>query len=248
MGFTRIHDFLEHALKPYLKFLSHHNVRLQILASDFGGEYVSDEVKSYIAARKILPEYSPPHCQSVNGTAEVFWREIMKMTRLALHDQQRPLTLWPAGATMATEIRNSLLTKSVPDVPPAVAFFDKEIDVSHFRVPLCDAFPYIEKHNRTENGGTDLAQRRARMIYVGNDEESRAYRLWDPETDRVYSRRYADVLFDERPKAQNRTPTTVLASPEAVQPSIEGVLWGTRMSVGPNSVNGSTRRFPLAGR
>ena len=175
-------DFIQSALKPYLKFLSQHGIKLKILHSDCGGEYVSDEAVSYLAARKISPEYSPPFCQSINGTAEVWWRELMKMCRHAIHDQQRPLSTWPAAARMSADIKNVLMTKSVPDVPPAVAFFDKEVDVSHMRVPLCDAFPYIEKENRTGPGGSDLDPRRARMIYVGNDEDSRAYRLYDPKT------------------------------------------------------------------
>ena len=141
----------------------------------------------------------------------------MKMCRHAIHDQQRPLSTWPAAARMSADIKNVLMTKSVPDVPPAVAFFDKEVDVSHMRVPLCDAFPYIEKENRTGPGGSDLDPRRARMIYVGNDEDSRAYRLYDPKTKKVYSRRYADVLFDERPKKQDATPTEATNSPSDVQ-------------------------------
>ena len=131
----------------------------------------------------------------------------MKMTRFAIHDQQRPLTMWPAGAQMATDTRNSLMTKSVSDVPPAVAFFDKPIDVSHFRVPLCDAYAYIERDNRNGEGGTDLDERRKRMVLAGYDDNSRTYKLWDPKSDRVYSRRYSDVIFDERPKRADTTPT-----------------------------------------
>ena len=137
----------------------------------------------------------------------MFWREIMKMTRFAIHDQQRPLKMWPAGAQMATDTRNSLMTKSVSDVPPAVAFFDKPIDVSHFRVPLCDAYAYIERDNRNGEGGTDLDERRKRMVLAGYDDNSRTYKLWDPKSDRVYSRRYSDVIFDERPKRADTTPT-----------------------------------------
>ena len=55
------------------------------------------------------------------------------------------------------------------------------------------------------------------MIYVGNDEDSRAYRLYDPETKKVYSRRYADVLFDERPKKRDATPTESTESLSDVQ-------------------------------
>ena len=210
-------EFLEKAMKPYLQFLSRHGITLKELYSDNGGEYTSDELASYLSARKIRQAFSPPHCQSQNGVAEVYWREIMKMTRYALHDQQRPLTWWPAGASMAADIKNSLITKAVADVPPAVAFFDKIIDVSHFRVPLCDAFPYIEKENRDGPGGTDLGERRGKMVLVGFDDDSRCYRLWDPKSKATVSRRYADVLFDERPKAAHGTPTVATATPLEVR-------------------------------
>ena len=86
-------DFMRDALKPYLQYLSQHSITLKILHSDCGGEYVSDETVAFLKSRNISPEYSPPHCQSLNGVAEVFWREIMKMTRYAIHDQQRPLSM-----------------------------------------------------------------------------------------------------------------------------------------------------------
>ena len=39
----------------------------------------------------------------------------------------------------------------------------------------------------------------------------------DPKIGKVYSRRYADVIFDERPKAQDKAPTTTTAHPTDVQ-------------------------------
>ena len=122
-----------------------------------------------------------------------------------------------AGAAMSVAIRNALMTKSVPDVPPYTAFFGKPIDVSHHRVPLCDAYPYVERENRTGSGGTDLDERRTRMVLVGYDEDSRTYKLYDPTNDRIYSRRYADVIFDENPKMQCSTPTFKTATPLDVQ-------------------------------
>ena len=85
------------------------------------------------------------------------------------------------------------------------------------RVPLCDAYPYVERENRTGTGGTDLDERRARMVLVGYDEDSRTYKLYDPTNDRIYSRRYADVIFDENPKMQCPTPTFKTATPLDVQ-------------------------------
>ena len=55
------------------------------------------------------------------------------------------------------------------------------------------------------------------MVLVGYDEYSRTYKLYDPTNDRIYSRRYADVIFDENPKMQCSTPTFKTATPLDVQ-------------------------------
>ena len=48
--------------------------------SDNGGEYIG-ELAAFNNCRGIEAEYSPPHCQSGNGVAEVFWRETFKIVR-----------------------------------------------------------------------------------------------------------------------------------------------------------------------
>ena len=55
------------------------------------------------------------------------------------------------------------------------------------------------------------------MVLVGFDDDSRCYRLWDPKSKATVSRRYADVLFDERPKAAHGTPTVATATPLEVR-------------------------------
>jgi transposase InsO family protein len=179
---------------------------VRYLRSDNGGEYIGEEMQAFNNVRGIAQEYSPPHCQSGNGVAEVFWRDTFRLVRSILWDQQRGDEWWPAALEMAVLTRNHLMTSSVKDVPPECAWQKKNIDVAHHRVPLCTCYAFVEKENRE---GT-LAPRRIEGILVGYARQSHSYLVYNEEADRVYSRRYADVQFDERCKAPDDTEPDVL--------------------------------------
>ena len=167
---------------------------VRYLRSDHGGEYDSDEMEKFYAARGIWKEHSPPHCQSGNGVAEVAWRDTFKMVRAILEDQGRPPKYWAIALRFAAYLRNRLMTHAVLDMPPEAAWLGREIPLDHLRVPLSTCWAYIEKSNRTNT----LGERRMKGVFVGYARHSPAYLVYVPETGRVYERRYADVEFDER--------------------------------------------------
>ena len=45
------------------------------------------ELNAFNHFRGIFAERFPPYCQSANGVAEVFWREIFKLVHSVLWDQ-----------------------------------------------------------------------------------------------------------------------------------------------------------------
>ena len=113
--------------------------KVKYLRSDNGGEYIGEMVP-YNNSRAIQPEYSPPHCQSGNGTAECFWRENLKLTRSALWDQQRDDQFWDTAMEFSNHTRNHLPTSAVPGrVPEAAWHLVQHLPQDHFRVPLCKA-------------------------------------------------------------------------------------------------------------
>ncbi len=169
---------------------------VKYLRSDHGGEFDSEEMELFCASRGIWQEFSPPHCPSANGVAEVAWRDTFKMVRSMLHDQQRPPKYWAIALRFATYLRNRLMTNSVADRPPEAAWRDRKISVAHLRVPLSTCYAFIEKKNRTDT----LGERRMKGVFVGYATHSPAYLVYSPEMKRVYERRYADVEFDETSK------------------------------------------------
>ena len=168
--------------------------------SDNGGEYIG-ELRAFNNTRGIQPEYSPPHCQSGNGVAEVFWRETFKMVRTILWDQQRDHSWWLTALAFSNHIKNHLATTALPGQVPEAAFTKKPVDLRHFRVPLCDCWAYVEKKNR--NGTLDHV--RIKCIFIGYATNSPCYIVYDTDSGHVYHRRYEDVEFDERQKADPST-------------------------------------------
>ena len=187
-------------------------IKVKLLRSDSGGGYSSDEMQAYCRYSGIAQEWSPPHCQSANGTSEVYWRETFKLVRSILWDQQRSSTFWASALQFANTIRNHLLTSAVPDHPPEAVWQRKPVDTSHFRVPLSDCYAFIEKENR-ETPRT-LAERRAKCILVGYEPRAGSYLVFEPNTKQVLSRRYADVLF---PNEASKAPSDVDPEVDAIE-------------------------------
>ncbi len=198
------------ALDAWRQFLyeevSAKGYKVKYLRSDNGGEYIGEMV-AFNNIHGIQPEYSPPHCQSGNGVAEVFWRDIFRLVRASLWDQQRDDTYWPTAAHFANYTRNRLLTSAVPNQVPEAAWQQTApVPMTHIRVPLTKCWAYIEKLNRK---GT-LGNRRIEGVFVGYASHSNCYLVYEEATGTIWNRRYQDCKFDETCK-----------SPEGIDPKCE---------------------------
>ena len=200
-------DFLAE-MKKWILTLQSEGVSLRVLRSDNGSEYIDANCVAYLNSVGCAQELSPPHCQSANGVAEKSWSDLLAMARCILNDQKKGREWWGVAVQFATYITNHLRTEAVDDVPPEAAWKDMPIDVSHFRVPLCICWYYVEIENRDDKS---LSPVRRKATFVGYAHDSPSYLVRDEITHRVYRRRYADVLFDERSinphDASNPVPT-----------------------------------------
>jgi hypothetical protein len=62
-------------------------------------------------------------------------------------------------------------------------------------VPLCTCWFYDDPENRKDKS---LSPVRRKGTFVGYATDSRCYLVLDDETNKVYRRRYEDVVFDEK--------------------------------------------------
>ena len=189
----------DEALEMFKRFIREEciprNIRVCVLRSDNGGEYISEEFCMWCRTHQVSREYSPPHGQSADGVSECYWREVARSVRAILWDQQRGDEWWPAALEFANETRNHLDSDAVDGSGvPEVEWTGGPVDVTHWRVPLSTSWSYIEKGNR--DGGT-LGDQRQQGVLVGYATDSKCYQVLPDDGDIVLNRRYEDVIVDE---------------------------------------------------
>jgi hypothetical protein len=104
--------------------------------------------------------------------------------------KKMPSHFWGEAVTTAVYVLNRAYTRSVDGKTPYEAWYGKKPSVEHLRVFGCvahvkSAKPFLRK----------LDDRSTPMVFIGYEQGTKAYRLFDPATSRVHVSR--DVVFDE---------------------------------------------------
>lgn len=165
------------------------------LKSDRGGEYTSTAFEEYLHRHAIDAERGPAHRPTTNSVAERFNRTIISKMRAQLSQSGLPLYLW-AELCLYTSLQiNCSSTVSLDHRSPLESFRDHITSHQHPFNPKrlkpfgCLAYMYNRDHGKLEPTAR-------RMIFVGLEPGSNAYRLWDKKTRKIVVS--SDVTFDEQ--------------------------------------------------
>ncbi|GJY73089.1 ribonuclease H-like domain, reverse transcriptase, RNA-dependent DNA polymerase [Tanacetum coccineum] len=90
----------------------------------------------------------------------------------------------------AIYILNSVPTKALEDITPYEAIKQRKPNLENLRIFGCIAYAKVPSQHLTK-----LDDRSNKMVYLGNEQGSKAYRLFDPTTQRICVSR--DVKFKE---------------------------------------------------
>ena len=159
------------------------------LRSDGGGEYVGRAFEQYLASKGIQHQLTIRYTPEQNGVAERYNRTICESARAMIAQSELPKRFWAEAVATAAYTRNRLPTKATQTTPHELWFKSKP-DVSKFKVFGCSAYSHIPDQLRTK-----LDDKAERMVFVGYGTRCKGYRLYNPNTDEVVTRR--DVVFDE---------------------------------------------------
>jgi hypothetical protein len=99
------------------------------------------------------------------------------MARSLLKAMELPGTFWGEAVKTALYILNRAPSRSLDGVTPYEAWFGKKPNVQHFRIFGC-----VAHVKRLGPGVHKLADRSFPGIFVGYEEGSKAYRVFDPIT------------------------------------------------------------------
>jgi transposase InsO family protein len=163
--------------------------KLRVLRTDNGGEFTAAEFASYCADEGIQRHFSAPYSPQQNGVVERRNQTVVGMARALLKQRGMPATFWGEAVVTAVYILNRSPTKALDGKTPYEAWHGRKPAVSHLRVFGCLAFAKELGHV------SKLDDRSTPGVFIGYAEGSKAYRILDPETQRVRTAR--DVVFNE---------------------------------------------------
>ncbi|GKA47796.1 zinc finger, CCHC-type containing protein [Tanacetum coccineum] len=118
-------------------------------------------------------------------------RTIMPTTRCYDESNENmPQNFWAEAVRHAIYILNSVPTKALEDITPYEAIKRRKPNLEKLRVFGCIAYAKVPSQHLMK-----LDDRSSIMVYLGNEQGSKAYRLFDPTTQKICVSR--DVKFKE---------------------------------------------------
>ncbi|KAE9212787.1 hypothetical protein PF004_g15532 [Phytophthora fragariae] len=186
--------------------------RIKCLRSDNDTEFVNKEMDRLCALNGIVHQKTVPYSPQQNGVVERMNRTIMEKARSMLY-YKGILTMWWAEAvsTSVYLINRSTTSTHSSMTPYELAVKDKP-RLNHLRVFGSVGYAHVDKAKRTK-----LEPKSFKCMFLGYAENSKGYRVYDLESNKVkvtrsvkLDEREVDGIYDSAPTEN----TTVIHSTE----------------------------------
>ena len=182
------------------------------LKTDRGGEYSSQEFLNYLQSAGIQTERGPAHRPMANGVAERFNQTLLGRIRSQLHESGLPLSLWGELAIYCSHQINCTPSKAINNLAPINLF--RSVIPTHMhpfsfnRLKPFGCLAIAHDIHRTSK----ISPVGKRYIFVGIESNSRAWRLWDKQSQRIFIT--GDAVFRENifPAAQRLQSPTITSA------------------------------------
>lgn len=173
------------------------DLKIKKLRSDNGCEYINKQFQAFLKEHGIEHQTTVPYSPQQNGVAERANRTIMEAARCMLQDSGLEKRYWAEAVNTAIFIKNKAPSKAVRDSTPEEKWTGNKVDLSNLRVFGCTAYALVPSERRKK-----LDAKSKKYIFVGYCNESKGFRLVDPENPSkcIKSR---DVQFIEGKSVQN---------------------------------------------
>lgn len=181
--------------------------------TDNGGEYVNNELKSYLESEGIVHERTAPYTPEQNGRVEREMRTIMESARSMLYSRDIPLNLWAEAVNCAVYLLNRSSSTQTKDVSPYELWNGQKPSLQHIRVFGSEGYVHIPDERRRK-----LDKKSIKLILVGYENEN--YRMFDIESGKITISR--NVHFNENNIPVLRKNTTSISITDEQEQS-EGI-------------------------
>ena len=164
---------------------------IKALRTDNGGEYLSNEFKTYLETHGIHHQLTVAYTPQQNGVAERMNRTLMDCVRSMIFGANLDMVFWAEALSTAVYIRNRVVSQSLPDdVTPYHRWIGETPDLSNLRIFGSKCWYVIPKERKKK-----LDARAHEGILLGYSSQSKGYKIWNKSAKRIIVSR--DVRFNE---------------------------------------------------
>ncbi|KAI3468855.1 hypothetical protein Pfo_025518, partial [Paulownia fortunei] len=161
---------------------------IKTLRSDRGGEYLSNDFRTYLLENGIVSQLSAPGTPQQNGVSERRNRTLLDMARCMLGFSTLSTSFWGYAIQTAVYLLNMVPSKSVPKTPLEL-WNGRKPNLRHIRVWGCPAHVLKGKMEKMES-------RSEVCIFVGYPKGTRGYYFYSPQDKKVFVSTNATFLED----------------------------------------------------
>jgi hypothetical protein len=164
--------------------------KLSMLRTDRGDEFTSKQFTEYCEQEGVQWQLTAPYSLQQNGVVECRNAMVVGAARSMLKQKGLLDWFWGEAVITAVYLLNRVPCKAVDSKTPFEVWHGKQPAVHHLKTFGCIVYvrntkPHLKK----------LDDRGRKMIFVGYERGTKAYRAYDPVTEKVTITR--DVVFDE---------------------------------------------------
>ncbi|KAA0062709.1 copia-type polyprotein [Cucumis melo var. makuwa] len=163
---------------------------IKALRSNRGGEFTSNEFKTFCTKNGIRRPMTVPFTPQQNDIVEWKNRIILNMARSMLKSKKMPKQFWVQVVECAVYLSNRSSTRSLCNKTHKQAWIGRKPSIAHLRVFGCIAYAQIPDKKRSK-----LDDKSEKHVFVGYDESLKDYKLYNPVTKKTMINR--EVVFDE---------------------------------------------------
>uniref|UniRef100_A0AAV1TKR7 Integrase catalytic domain-containing protein n=1 Tax=Peronospora matthiolae TaxID=2874970 RepID=A0AAV1TKR7_9STRA len=164
--------------------------KLKLVRHDGAREFATNSLQEFYEDEGIEQQTTVPYAHQTNGRAESAIRTIVTIGRSMLHHAKLEKFFWAEAAMTAIYVKNCLPSPKVMHKTPFEIVHNSKPSVKHMRVFGCQVYILTPKEKRLK---WDPKARTG--IFLGYEEASKAYRVYDIEAGQVVISR--DVNFDD---------------------------------------------------
>ena len=145
-------------------------------------ELKSNNMREWLASRGTNQLFTAPYTSAHNGRVERMHRTLMAKARTMRIYAKCPPNMWDEFYITASHLQNKTTTRSLNGTTPWEKWHERKPDYSYMREIGCRVFVLIQnKHN------PKIYDRSLECVLIGYDKNSKTYRCYHRETNRVIS-------------------------------------------------------------